>query len=143
MILPQNVGLASWAKLREEKELSSLDVILIKEKASQEKKKNDSWKKKKNRKCKPNHPNPSFPEPYRVNLFSLIFKSKDQKERTALGKDIIQLISLKFSCCIIFSKIPAKFGGVHQAPGLHLSSPALQYWAAEEKWTSLISEHEG
>lgn len=34
MILPQNVGLASWAKLREEKELSSLDVILIKEKAS-------------------------------------------------------------------------------------------------------------
>ena len=54
-------------------------------------------RKKKNRKCKPNHPNPSFPEPYRVNLFSLIFKSKDQKERTALGKDIIQLISFKFS----------------------------------------------
>lgn len=39
MILPQNVGLASWDKLRKEKELSSLDVILIKEKAFQEKKK--------------------------------------------------------------------------------------------------------
>ena len=39
MILPQNVGLASWDKLRKEKELSSLDVILIKEKAFQE-----TWK---------------------------------------------------------------------------------------------------
>lgn len=39
MILPQNVGLASWDKLRKEKELSSLDVILIKEKAFQEEKK--------------------------------------------------------------------------------------------------------
>lgn len=82
MILPQNVGLASWDKLRKEKELSSLDVILIKEKAFQEEKKSDSGKKiKKHRKCKPNHPNPSFPEPYRIYLFSLIFKSKDQKER--------------------------------------------------------------
>lgn len=39
MILPQNVGLASWDKLRKEKELSSSDVILIKEKAFQEEKK--------------------------------------------------------------------------------------------------------
>ena len=141
MILPQNVGLASWAKLREEKELSSLDVILIKEKASQEKKKMILGRKK-----KIENANQTILTLLSQNLIESIFSHsflRAKIRRTALGKDIIQLISLKFSCCIIFSKIPAKFGGVHQAPGLHLSSPALQYWAAEEKWTSLISEHEG
>lgn len=110
MILPQNVGLASWAKLREEKEFKFIGCHLDKRKSFLREKKMilGRRKKKKKRKCKPNHPDPSFPEPYRINLFSLIFKSKDQKEKTALGKDVTQLISFKFSRFIIFSKIPAE-----------------------------------
>ena len=84
------MGLASWAKLREEKEFKFIGCHRDKRKSFlREKKKMILGRRKKNRKCKPNHPDPSFPEPYRINLFSLIFKSKDQKERTALGKDII------------------------------------------------------